>query len=379
LFTVLESLLTLQPDGTIDDDRTELALRFQQLTGPATAKGEEDTASYRYVRLLALNDVGMAPDRFSVDTEELLTWCESTANRWPRTMLNTSTHDSKRSEDVRARLAVLSEVPERWGSLVAHWHESNTGYRGEAIDPLTEWFVYQTVFAVHPRPAEQIWPAIEKSLRESKLRTSWVHPEAQFEAAVQGFLEALLTDPAFLEPLEQFLDDIMPAARANALAQLTLRLTVPGVPDTYQGTELWTSALVDPDNRHPVDYEARSSILRRWAQQTPAERWLDDPCDGSAKLLLLRTLLHMRSTTTTFESLPVKGPVPCAAVAFRRGDLTVVVPRWWLAGDEAHAQIVVTLPPGHWRDECTGQIFNGGDTTVSALCSQFPVWVGTPV
>jgi len=376
LFTLMETLLTLDTDGAVSDLEAELALRFQQLTGPATAKGEEDTASYRSVRLLTLNDVGMAPDRFSVTTEELLEWCAYTSGHWPRTMLNTSTHDSKRSEDVRARLAVLSEVPERWGGAIAQWHDASAEYRSSEVDPLTEWFVYQTVFGVHPRPASEIWPAIEKSLRESKLRTSWVQPETGFESAVQAFLQSLLADPAFTSSLDQLLGDVLAATRANALAQLTLRLTVPGVPDTYQGTELWTSALVDPDNRQPVDYDRRRLLLAEFGDLTPADRWHDDPDEGSAKLLLLRSLLRLRLTGLPLEPLPMRGTQPSAALAFRRGDVAVVVPRFWLNADQAHAETVVTLPPGKWFDRCSQQLFEGGEVSVAELTARFPVWVG---
>ncbi|MFS0773504.1 malto-oligosyltrehalose synthase [Sphingomonas sp. 1P08PE] len=253
----------------------EAVRRFQQLSAPVAAKGVEDTAFYRYGRLLSRNDVGFDAERFAGTIEEFHAAMMARAGEWPRALLATATHDHKRGEDVRARLAVLSEVPEAWSRYVERW----TGMEADAlegVDPADAYMLYQTLYAAWPEELEttdaaglrdfaarvNAWQ--EKALREGKLRSSWEAPQEEYEAHAKALVERLL-DPAhssgFLDDLAQLRRELAVPARANVLAQTALRLTVPGVPDTYQGTELADLSLVDPDNRRPVDYDARRAAL----------------------------------------------------------------------------------------------------------------------
>jgi (1->4)-alpha-D-glucan 1-alpha-D-glucosylmutase len=279
--------------------------RFQQLTGPAAAKGIEDTAFYRYTRLLSLNEVGGAPDRFGTSDEEFHQLNAERLARWPHALSATSTHDTKRSEDVRARINVLSELPHEWRTRVRAWHRLNRRHRtlvdGQpAPGPDEEYLLYQTLLGAWPieppnQPiddaeygtfVERIQAYMFKALREAKVRVSWVHPNPAYDAAVRRFVGAILDRSAparpapgrlrrligaiVAEPGENpFLADFRPFQRRiadagayNALSQTLLKLAAPGVPDTYQGTEEWNLALVDPDNRRPVDYARLREDLR---------------------------------------------------------------------------------------------------------------------
>jgi (1->4)-alpha-D-glucan 1-alpha-D-glucosylmutase len=272
---------------------TEAVRRFQQLSAPVAAKGVEDTAFYRYGRLLSRNDVGFDATVFARGIEDFHGLMAARAKDWPRALLATATHDHKRGEDVRARLAVLSEVPDRWLAHVATWNEVAVDAL-KGVDPADAYMLYQTIFGAWPEGlatddaaglaafAERVNAWQEKALREGKLRSSWEAPQEEYEARCKALTEVLL-DPArsasFLSDLAQLRAETAAAAEANMLAQMTLRLTVPGVPDTYQGTEFADLSLVDPDNRRPVDYAARRQALAD---------------GGSVKLALLAELLDLR-------------------------------------------------------------------------------------
>ena len=256
LLEFIEETLTLDTTGT---GAVEFTMRFQQLSGPVMAKGVEDTALYRSVRLLAHNDVGHEPSIYSVPPETVHWWAEMQARRSPRSMLTTSTHDTKRSEDVRARLAVLAEDPAGWADTVRHLDTELADVLPGA--PGVEWFVYQTAFGAWPIDDDRLWPVVLKSMREAKQQTSWLAPDDEFEAAVQRFVTALTTRAAARAVLDEHVRRVGLAGRANSLALLVLRATLPGFPDTYQGMELWGDSLVDPDNRRPVDFELRRAVL----------------------------------------------------------------------------------------------------------------------
>jgi (1->4)-alpha-D-glucan 1-alpha-D-glucosylmutase len=262
----------------------EAVRKFQQLSAPIAAKAVEDTAFYRYGRLLSRNDVGFDAARISLDIDAFHAAMIERARDWPSAMLATATHDHKRGEDVRARLAVLSEIPDLWRSRVEHWRELAAPYAG-GVDPADTYMLLQTLFGAWPADlkvsdaeglsdyAERIVAWQEKALREAKLRSSWEAPDEAYETRCHDLARALL-DPErstdFIEDMTAFVDRIAPAAEQNSLAQVVLRYTVPGVPDLYQGTEIADLSLVDPDNRRPVDYAVLRDTL--WAGGAPKMR-----------------------------------------------------------------------------------------------------------
>jgi (1->4)-alpha-D-glucan 1-alpha-D-glucosylmutase len=363
--------------GIVGAAAEELAVRFQQLTVSMTVKGTEDTALYRACRLLALDDVGHDPSRFSVSPDELHAWAGHTADAWPRTMLATSTHDMKRSEDVRARLAVLAEVPDELADAAGRVHARAAS--AHDLDGHTAWFLLQTVVGAWPAPRERLWPVLQKSFREAKLYTSWLRPDPDFEAAASRLLDDVLDDPDLAAVVEGLVAWTVRAGRANALALTTLRCTLPGLPDTYQGCDRWQLTLVDPDNRHTVDLAAHAALLRRHAERTPASCWSDERGAGASKQALLRELLHLRRRGRwafgPYEAIPVAAAEPVPGIAYRRSDVVVVVPRFPLRGAAKYAEAVVEVPDGRWRDVCSGRAVAAGPHTVAALVADFPVTV----
>ena len=328
----------------------ELALKFQQYTAPVTAKGVEDTAFYRWHRLVSLNEVGGDPERFGIDADAFHRACQRRRNAWPHAMLAGSTHDSKRSADVRARLAVLSEIPRLWCSRVKRWNLLNrrlhrTGAAGASIpDANTEYLLYQALLGIWPEPegTDVAAPATLTSLRgrvrdymakaakEAKLHTSWTNADPEYEAALAAFTDAV-TDPersaAFLEDFSLLLRPIARLGRLNSLTLALLRLAAPGVPDIYQGTELCTLSLVDPDNRRPVDFALRRTLLAALPDPGAAQA-IEPPAwqhpDGRAKLHLIRQALRLRAELPRlfregdYVPLDVEGPLAAHLVAFAR-------------------------------------------------------------
>jgi len=319
--------------------------RFNQLTAPVVAKAVEDTAFYRYGRLLSRNDVGFQPGEFAVDIAAFHAAMERRAEAWPRAMLTTATHDHKRGEDSRARLAVISELAGEWRKAVEGWHEANAPLRPETIAPDDEYQLYQTLVGAWPLDLstsnagalndlrERVAGWRVKALREAKLRSSWAAPDEAYESANLAFLEAIL-DPAqsaqFIDLLRGFVERIAPAAALNGLVQLALRCTAPGMPDLYQGAEFWDFSLVDPDNRRPIDYPARIVAL----DDTPdwrslARNWRD----GRIKLRFAAHLLNLRAADPAlfaeggYRPLPVEGARKDHVLAFARchGDRTAIV------------------------------------------------------
>jgi len=311
--------------GAFGEGGREAARRFNQLAAPVAAKAVEDTAFYRYGRLLSRNDVGFSPSRFAISADAFLARMAARQARFPCAMLATATHDHKRGEDVRARLAALSEVPELWEAAVAEWFAFNARLRPKDVTAGDEYMLYQTLVGAWPldRPAEpgefreRILQWREKSLREAKLQTSWFSPNAGFEKANADFVSAILA-PAhgFVERLAGFVDRLAPAGAMNSLVQTALRCTAPGVPDLYQGAELWDFSLVDPDNRRVVDYALRRDLAR--AEATPASllsRWRS----GAVKLKLIQALLALRAQAPALFTAPlVPIQTPTNMLAFRR-------------------------------------------------------------
>ncbi|MFO7974951.1 MAG: malto-oligosyltrehalose synthase, partial [Candidatus Hydrogenedentota bacterium] len=237
LFRFLGEVLLLRVPGTLEG---ELAMRFQQLTSPAMAKGLEDTAFYRYHRLTALNEVGGDPSHFGNSIEQFHQANIERQERYPLAMLASTTHDTKRSEGVRARLALLSEIPERWADTVRAWAVHNERHRNEDVpDRNSEYLFYQTLVGAWPISLERMTAYMEKSVREAKVHTRWTQQDEAYETGLRDFIKAVMTDEAFRAKLEGFVNDLIPPGRINSLAQTLLKLTAPGVPDIYQGTELW--------------------------------------------------------------------------------------------------------------------------------------------
>jgi (1->4)-alpha-D-glucan 1-alpha-D-glucosylmutase len=299
-------------------------------------------------------------------------------------MRTTSTHDTKRSEDVRARLAVLSEIPHEWDAAVAHWSALNNRHRdveADAPDRNDEWIIYQTLVGAHPLASDRAWTVIEKSMREAKRRTSWTGPDEHYERATRRFLEGILSDGSFMGDLDQFVQRIVEPGQENALAQVALRLLAPGVPDTYQGTELWDDSLVDPDNRRPVDFDVRARLLASIEGRPASDLWQHDRDSGAPKLALVRTCLDLRARHPdavgpdgSYRPLPVDGRDREHVVAFARGDeIAVAISR--LPATTAFEDVNVSLADGRWHNVLTGNDHDAGAIPFTALRGDFPVAV----
>jgi (1->4)-alpha-D-glucan 1-alpha-D-glucosylmutase len=336
-------------DGPPSPQREHAARLFNQLAAPVAAKAVEDTAFYRYGRLLSRNDVGFDPDQFSLNREDFHARTRARALTQPAGLLATATHDHKRGEDTRARLAVLSEIPRQWASAIAGWFKRNAALRTPLLDNGDLYQLYQTLVGAWPmdlraddeaglgRFAERIVTWREKSLREAKLQTSWADPNEPFEAANRDFVRAAL-DPersgAFLGELAAFVARIAPAGALNGLVQTVLRCTAPGVPDLYQGTEFWDLSLVDPDNRRAVDFAARAEALQSAETLSACLRHWHD---GHVKQAAIATLLMLRDETPdlfahgSYEPLRTRGPRAKHVLAFVRRHagkaLLVAIPR----------------------------------------------------
>jgi (1->4)-alpha-D-glucan 1-alpha-D-glucosylmutase len=385
LLRFLRDLILLRHEG---EPEREFSQRFQQLTGPATAKGVEDTAFYRYVRLIALNEVGGDPSLFGVTPELFHAEMERASEEWPRSMLTGSTHDTKRSEDVRARLAVLSEIPGAWDATVRRWAEHAEMHRsGPAPDRHDEYMIYQTLVGAWPIDAERAVAYVMKAIREAKVHTSWTRREVVYEEATQAFVEALLADPWMLEQIETFVAWIAPYGRINGLVQTLLKLAGPGVPDVYQGTELWTLTLVDPDNRRPVDFAERARMLEQLPELGPQEAMARAE-EGVPKMWLTHRALELRRRRFDalgpeggYRALLPEGERARHVVGFVRGDdVLVLVPRLSLERRDDWGDTTVPLPQGRWRsllsaaDAADAKVWDGGrDVPVAELLEAFPV------
>ncbi|MGD9798246.1 MAG: malto-oligosyltrehalose synthase, partial [Acidimicrobiia bacterium] len=360
-------------------DADELCQRLQQLTAPVTAKGVEDTAFYRYNRLVSLNEVGGDPGRFGREPAEFHRLTAATARRWPETMLTLATHDTKRSADVRARIDVLAELVDEWAGAVHRWSEQDERHRHDGWpERNVAYLLYQTLVGAWPLEPDRAVAYLLKAVREAKVHTSWSDPVAGYEDAVSAFVRSLLGDESFVTDLEAFLaqHDVVGRGRRKALAQTALLLTCPGVPDLYQGSELWDSSLVDPDNRRPVDFDLRRQTLAdaRGLDAGAALRRIDE---GIPKQWMIsRLLAHRRREpatyrSSTYEPLAVTGARPDGILAFSRGDLVVVVP----VRDGVGPDLAVDLPQGRWLDVLGGASHDGGRRRADALLADFPVAV----
>ncbi|HEV8633795.1 MAG TPA: malto-oligosyltrehalose synthase [Chloroflexota bacterium] len=376
-FAFLRDLLLLKVD---DPEARSFVMKLQQVTGPVAAKGVEDTAFYAYNRLVALNEVGGEPDRFGVSVGRFHRLCAERARRQPGGLTPTSTHDTKRSEDVRARIAVLSELPGEWERSLTEWERLNRRKRRRvggrsAPDRNEEYLLYQTLLGAWPIDAERAVEYMRKAAKEAKVNTSWISPNEEWDAALEAFVRAVLADEAFLAAFAPLQRRVAGYGLYNALGQTLLRLTVPGVPDVYQGQELWDYSLVDPDNRRPVDYRRRRRLLDALLARRPDPgELLASWCDGRIKLWLTHCGLTLRRERPglfhegAYLPLTAEGRRRGNVVAFarRRGDELAVVaaPRLVtrLTADPADPPLgpavwedtALPVPPGRYVDRLTG-------------------------
>ncbi len=292
LFNFIGDVLTLRARGPLED---EFLLRFQQFTSPVMAKGLEDTVFYCYNRMIGLNEVGASPQRNGITLGEFHAFCDRVQMLYPRTMSTLSTHDTKRSDDVRARLAVLTEIPNPWRAALRRWSRMNRLFKtGQFPDRNTEYFLYQTLIGAWPIAKDRLMAYMEKAVREAKEQTSWTQQNKEFEDALRQFIDHIYNSSEFLADLEDFVARILLPGRINSLAQTLIKCTAPGVPDHYQGSEIWDLHLVDPDNRGPIDYAARRSLLAELEAGMPPEEILKRMDDGLPKLWVIFIALHLR-------------------------------------------------------------------------------------
>jgi len=335
--------------------------RWQQFTGRVMAKGVEDTAFYNYNRLISLNEVGGHPGRgrgFDPVTE-FHQRNERIARDWPDTLNATSTHDTKRSEDVRARLHVISEMPEAWERQVRRWSVMTGGFQ----DVNMEYHVYQTLAGAWPLDRERLTQYLIKAAREAKTHTSWIAPNDDYEGALLDFASRLLGHEQFRASMNRFVRRIAYHGCLNSLAQVVLKVMSPGVPDFYQGSELWDFSLVDPDNRRPVDYAHREKLLRRLALP---RKWTDE----RAKLFTTVRALAVHARNELRDYVPLRESSP-HVVAFTRGDVLVAVPRLTSTLDGWGD---LTLPiGGTWRNAFTDEVVEASELPLARLFEKFPV------
>jgi (1->4)-alpha-D-glucan 1-alpha-D-glucosylmutase len=357
---LLDLLLFRFPENLDEEQRAahaEFVLKFQQFTGPIMAKGLEDTVFYIYNRLSALNEVGGEPQLFGLSVEAFHQRNLRRRRDWPASLLATSTHDSKRSEDVRARMLAISEIPELWGRSLQKWRTANRRFKkqineAEAPDAGEEYLLYQTLLGTWPVDLDgapvssvgqefiaRIQRYMAKALKEAKLNTSWIQPNENWDDAMQEFVARILEPGPRNKFLPAFLTVAAEIARLgaiNSLTQTAIKLTAPGVPDIYQGTEIWDDSLVDPDNRRPIDYARRRGMLAQ-IEKVPANELMQCWPNGRIKMRLTQRLLHLRRENSelfregNYEPLNFGGVFADCAIGFvrRHGDraIIVVVPR----------------------------------------------------
>jgi (1->4)-alpha-D-glucan 1-alpha-D-glucosylmutase len=335
----------------------EFVIRFQQTTPPVMAKGVEDTAFYRYVRLLALCDVGGDPSRWSIGVEAFHAGNAERAERFPRTMLTSQTHDTKRSGDARARIGALAAIAEDWAAAVRGWRELCAPLREDgAPDAVEEYTIFQTLVATWPIDRDRLCAYMEKALREAKRNTAWVDGDPEWERRVMDYCRALYDHAPFREAFDPLAERVAVLGELHSLRQTALKLTVPGIPDTYQGDELVSLSLVDPDNRRPVDWERRRELLAQLRDgAAPDSR-------DARKLWLTRELLALRARRPdAFAGAYAPLEAGADAVAFLRGDEVAVAMPIREGGLDTGRLV---LPAGSWRPAFDPELLPGAQIHV---------------
>ena len=423
----IEKFLMLNFDDNLSQEDKNLWLHFimrlQQFTGPLMAKGVEDTVFYVYNRLISLNEVGGSPAIFGISVEDFHAFNQTRLAYWPHSMNASSTHDTKRGEDVRARINVLSEIPEEWEKCVTQWQEMNASHK-TIVDDLAapsrndEYFFYQTLIGAfpfndedYPNLVNRVKEYVIKAIREAKVHTAWIRPNAVYEEAFLKFVDRTLEvskKNAFLESFRPFQRKIQHYGVCNSLSQTLLKITAPGVPDFYQGTELWDLSLVDPDNRRPVDFDQRLNYLKEIKSKTKTksksksgllgyiEDLLKTPEDARIKLFLIYRALQTRREYLelfqrgSYEKLTVQGSLKSHVIAFSRelGDMRaiVIVPRLlttlvkegeYPLGEQVWHETRILQSPGSsavLQDVLTGQEIQGEETLwLKEILTHFPV------
>ncbi|OJY21801.1 MAG: malto-oligosyltrehalose synthase [Myxococcales bacterium 68-20] len=381
VFAFLRDQLLFELESDEDKDRAEFAMRFQQLTGPVVAKGVEDTAFYTYVRFVASNEVGGSPDRFGTSIPAFHAMNVERLARWPRAMTATSTHDTKRGEDVRARLAVLSEIPQAFAAWVREWYELVAPYTtpieeetpelARAPSAADQYLFFQTALGAYPLahgPDETFTRRLSeymiKAAREAKQHTSWLAPDDAYEGALRSFVTDVLSDEAFLESLEAKATAIATYGASNGLAQIVLKVASPGVADTYQGSETWDLRLVDPDNRSAVDYARLRADLAS-LDGADMHELVAGFRDGRVKLHVVSRALRLRRAMPRLfidgDYRPIDagdeivafvrehdvGAIACAATRLPYRVTGGCAP--WACGD-IWGDRTIAIPEGRWRD-----------------------------
>ncbi|MFA9430048.1 malto-oligosyltrehalose synthase [Egicoccus sp. AB-alg2] len=367
---------------------TDFVMRFQQLTGPAMAKGVEDTVFYRYLRFVGVNEVGGDPAHLGTDPAVFHERNRRRQRTWPASMLSTSTHDTKRSEDVRARLAALSELPYLWVRTVEEWFALTARHVGErGPSALHGYLTLQTLLGTWPITADRTVEYLRKAAREGKQYTDWIDQDARYEADLEAYVRAVLADDEVLTALERLVDTLRRAGRLTSLSQTLLKLTSPGVPDVYQGCEVWDLSLVDPDNRRPVDFDGRRQLLKELQADDHPVELLARMDEGAPKLWVTHRALRLRARMPeafgpggTYEPLHAEGLRAGHVVAFVRGGrVATVAPRLTvgLGGrfeDWDWRGTSLQLPAGTWRCELSGQVVPGDrPVALAEILTAFPV------
>jgi (1->4)-alpha-D-glucan 1-alpha-D-glucosylmutase len=391
IYGFIESVLMGRIDSALEKERVAWVERFQQYCAPVAAKGVEDTAFYRYVRLVALNEVGGDPDHFSQEPQAFHAHARFRALRYPRSLLATATHDHKRGEDTRMRMIVLSELAEDWARLVQQLERARRRHTGEhGPSAPAAYLFYQTVIALwHSAPRDELADRVSaymlKASREAKQHTHWLDPDEAYERDLEGFVRGMLRDRWVMRAIAPLAGRVARHGFQNGITQLVIKLTTPGLPDFYQGTELLDLSLVDPDNRRPVDYERRQRLLDEMQSllSTPDVevllRWAGE-CDERLKLYVMSRLLHARSRMSApfadgYHPLASEGSAAAHVFAYARTAeqtaVAVIVPRFTavLEARGGLGDTILNLPrAGRWHELLSGRdLDSDGTVRVSDL------------